>query len=164
MGVEKFKSECSSAKRYTKQMPPTACSSAPWVLVHVAVFWLVFLIIFLITIPSPKTCRVLFPCPFSFLFSPYFACTAIAFLYVYRTSVHELSTCSCLKQWRPFLLWNGISALSMVCSLQSAWNVFSVLHEVRNNSFDTRPPRLLTAQFCFTFWCCVTLYCSKNSI
>lgn len=84
---------------------------------------------------------------------------------------------SCIQHWCAwtislFLFKVMVAILALkwhlctlnVCSFQSAWNVFCVLHEVRSNSFDTRPHRLLTAQFCFTFWCCVTLYCSKNSI
>lgn len=79
------------------------------------------------------------------------------------TAIHSVATASLVlfKLLWLLLVWNVISALSMSL-IFSLLEVLFVPHiKPKNNSFDTRLHRLLTARFCFTFWCYVTLYHSK---
>lgn len=157
MEDKKFKSEWSSVKWSMRSIPPATCSAALCVLVHETRFWLVwFYDISCFWSHLPRLMGPA-PCPLS---SPYIAWIVIAFL-IYATSIHELLAFSCLKQWWPFLLWNDISTCSL-SPLFSLFEMFCMSCMKSSNSFDTWPPRLLTAQFSFTFWCYVTLSCSKK--
>lgn len=126
MQVKEWMQFCKMTHKISATYLPGFLALCVWV--HAPVFWLVFLVIFPIVVPSPKTAG---SCSLPFFFS-------LFSIYCLQNNCFSCMQHRCPWTISLFLFKAVVAILALkwhlstrnVCSFQFVWNVFCVLHEV----------------------------------